>query len=148
MEGSTMQHPFEGIMRAEPETIEARPTRRSVLGLLLGALAALFGAGAVASAQSPGRRPTTMAYGEEGGTITTYAYGEEGGVVTTYTWGEEGGSWPPQVRRPTTFAVGEEGGYRPPPVRRVPPVRRPTTLAFGEEGGVTTYAVGEEGGRS
>src|SRR5262245_6351591 len=84
MEGSTMQHPFEGIMRAEPETIETRPTRRSVLGLLLGALAALFGAGAVATAQSPGRRPTTLAYGEEGGTITTYAYGEEGGVVTTY----------------------------------------------------------------
>jgi hypothetical protein len=121
-----MQHPFEGVMGAGQEPAEARSTRRWALGRMLGAVAALFGAGAVASAQTPGRRPTTLAYGEEGG------------------W------WPPRGRWATTYAVGEEGGWRPPrvpPVRPVPPPRRPTTLAFGEEGGVvTTYALGEEGG--
>lgn len=51
------------------------------------------------------KRPpvTTLAIGEEGGSITTLAVGEEGGVVTTLALGEEG----PKV---TTLAVGEEGG--------------------------------------
>jgi hypothetical protein len=123
-----MQHPFEGIMAAEQQTTEARPTRRSLLGRVFGAVAVLFGAGALASAQSPVRRVTTLAYGEEGGRWPPPGY------------------WPPVGRWPTTAALGEEGGYPwPPHVPRVPPVRRLTTLAYGEEGGVTTYAWGEEG---
>lgn len=120
-----MQHPFEGVMGAGQEPTRAGATRRSVLGRMLGAVVALFGAGSVASAQAPGFRPTTLAYGEEGGVVTTFALGEEGG-------------WRVPRGRPTTFAVGEEGGRRPPPVLPVPPFRpgpRPTTLAFGEEGG-------------
>lgn len=39
-----------------------------------------------------GLRMTTMALGEEGGTVTTMAVGEEcGGTVTTLALGEEGG---------------------------------------------------------
>jgi len=135
-----MQHPFEGVMETRQEPAQPRATRRSALGRMLGAVAAMFGAGAVASAQ-PGRRPTTLAVGEEGGVRppmpprpTTLAVGEEGGA-TTLALGEEGGV--------TTQALGEEGGMRP-PLRPVPP---PTTLAIGEEGGPTTLALGEEGGR-
>jgi hypothetical protein len=127
-----MQHPFDGLMGGGQERSESRPTRRSLLGRFLGAVAVLLGSGAVASAQSYGRRVTTLAYGEEGG----------------WWWS------PPRNRRPTTLAFGEEGGIRPPmrpvpPVQPVPPVRPvpPTTLAIGEEGGATTYATGEEGGR-
>ena len=46
---------------------------------------------------------TTLAVGEEGGTVTTLAIGEEGGCVTTYKIGEEGPIY-------TTLALGEEGG--------------------------------------
>jgi hypothetical protein len=126
-EQSAMQHPFEGVMGAGPEKMEARPTRRSVLGRMLGAMAALFGTAAAASARAPRRPPTTLALGEEGGGITTMA------------WREEGGWWCPLPRgEVTTFALGEEGGYAPPPARPispVPPSRRPTTQALGEEGG-------------
>src|SRR5262245_12244501 len=106
-----MQHPFEGVMGADQQPDRPRATRRSALGRMLGAVAALFGTAAVASARPPGR-PTTLAVGEEGGRPpTTLAIGEEGGA-TTLAIGEEGG-------RPTTLAVGEEGGR--PPVRPVPP---------------------------
>jgi hypothetical protein len=125
-----MQHPFEGVMGVGQESAEAGATRRSVLGRMLGAVAALFGLGAVASAAPP-RRPTTYALGEEGG-VTTYALGEEGGA-TTYALGEEGGYGRARRRPPTTLMLGEEGGV--------------TTQAIGEEGGVTTQALGEEGGR-
>src|SRR5262245_65404900 len=102
-----MQHPFEGVMGVEQETTEARATRRSVLGRMLGAVAALFGVGAVASAAPPRRRPTTHALGEEGG-FTTQALGEEGGRppgnwFTTFALGEEG-------RVGTTTALRREGG--------------------------------------
>jgi hypothetical protein len=122
-----MQHPFEGVIGAGPER-EARPTRRSVLGRMLGAMAALIGTSAAASAKAPGRPVTTLAVGEEGGGITTMALGEEGG------W------WPPPPPPRggfTTFALGEEGGFKPPalPVLPVPPIPRLTTQALGEEGG-------------
>jgi hypothetical protein len=125
-----MQHPFAGVMGAGQEMTEARPTRRSLLGRMLGVVAALFGTAAAASAQTPGFRGsgnvTTYALGEEGGVITTYALGEEGGgVVTTYALGEEGGYNPPRSRQATTLALGEEGGRRPPPFRQpTPPSRR------------------------
>jgi hypothetical protein len=48
-EQSAMQHPLEGVRGAGPE--EARPTRRSVLGRMPGAMAALIGTSAAASAQ-------------------------------------------------------------------------------------------------
>jgi hypothetical protein len=35
---------------------------------------------------------TTLAVGEEGGTVTTQAVGEEGGTFTTLALGEEGGA--------------------------------------------------------
>jgi hypothetical protein len=35
-------------------------------------------------------RLTTLALGEEGGTVTTMALGEEGGTMTTMALGEEG----------------------------------------------------------
>jgi hypothetical protein len=125
-----MQHPFEGVIGAGQEKTRKKPTRRSMLGRMLGAVAALFGAGAVASAQAPRRRATTLAFGEEGG-------------ATTFALGEEGGWRVPRNRPPTTLALWEEGGPRVP---SIPPGRRPTTLAYGEEGGATTYALGEEGG--
>ena len=143
-----MQHPFEGVLAAAPQATQAKTTRRSFFGKALGAVAALLGLGAAASAQSRGRRPTTLAFGEEGGSATTYAWGEEGGVITTRALYEEGGWRPP----PTTYAMFEEGGGWPSPVaplppsiRPIPPVRPPTTLAIGEEGGVT-YAWAEAGG--
>lgn len=46
---------------------------------------------------------TTLALGEEGGSVTTLAIGEEGTSVTTKMLGEEGGVI-------TTLALGEEGG--------------------------------------
>ena len=39
-----MQHPFEGVMQAAHQPAEAMPTRRELLGRMLGAVAALFGA--------------------------------------------------------------------------------------------------------
>jgi hypothetical protein len=161
-----MQHPFEGLMTPEHESIETRPSRRSMLGRMVAAGAALLGFTAAASAQTR-RRVTTMALGEEGGRattfalgeeggrrVTTFALGEEGGRVTTFALGEEGGLPPPRLPRPTTFALGEEGGRVAPPeddaglppLPPIPPVPPVPTLAFAEEGSVTTYALGEEGG--
>src|SRR5687768_14514464 len=105
MEAYAMRHPFDGIEGDRP----AQTTRRSALARMLGAVAGLFGLGAVAKAAPP-RRPTTLALGEEGGRPpTTLALGEEGGrPPTTLALGEEG-SRPPV----TTQALGEEGGKRP-----------------------------------
>jgi hypothetical protein len=123
-----MRHPFEGVMDAE--VARPRATRRTALGRMLGAVAALFGTAAAACAQPP-RRPTTLALGEEGGRPTTLAVGEEGGVrplgpgrPTTLAVGAEGGTV-------TTSALGAEGGTRP----QMRPPGRPTTFALGEEGG-------------
>jgi hypothetical protein len=136
-----MQHPFEGILQPDTPLNEAKPTRRALLVKLVGAAAALLGVGTAASAQGWRRRPTTLALGEEGGSVTTYATGEEGGWATTYAWGEEGSWWPEPRRWATTYATGEEGGWSYPPLPPlptpppIPPIRRPTTLAIGEEGG-------------
>src|SRR5262245_58983276 len=124
-----MHHPFDRILPAVEEQ-ERKPqgrTRRSVLWVLFGGLAALLGlAGTAQQAQAqaqprrrypPGGMPTTLMTGEEGGRwATTYAIGEEGGPITTYALYEEGG--PPA----TTYALGEESS------------RRVTTLALYEEG--------------
>jgi hypothetical protein len=123
-----MIHPFHGIVRSDPSS----PSRRTVLGRILGALAAM--AGFVASAKVASSQPTTLAFGEEGGgggapggpnTPTSLAFGEEGGggvPATTLAFGEEGGL--------TTLAFGEEGGGVAPGGPNLP-----TSLAFGEEGG-------------
>ncbi|HEY9849321.1 MAG TPA: hypothetical protein V6D28_07670 [Leptolyngbyaceae cyanobacterium] len=114
---------------------------------------------------------TTLALGEEGGTVTnevddeeievtTLALGEEGGTIvnevdyeeieiTTLALGEEGGTVFTEVEGEeggifTTQAIGEEGGTFTTQVDGEGV--DVTTLALGEEGGVTTQAVGEEGG--
>jgi hypothetical protein len=135
-----MQHPFEGILGSGREKA-ASTTRRSMLGRMAGAVAALFGAEAVASAQSWGHPPATSAYGEEGGVnpyarreegrLTTRTLGEEGGWRPTYAWSEEGGwPWPPSEGPPTTYGTWEEGGWPRPPW-----VHPPITAAACEEGG-------------
>lgn len=124
-----MKHPFEVVMKPD-ETPEARPSRRSVLGRMLGAFAAVLGFGSVASAQGSVRQFTTAPLSEEGG-----------GGSPTYIWGEMGSGW-----RATTYAYGEEGGGHRPPWQRPPWQHPPTTYALGEEGTATTYALGEEGG--
>ncbi len=115
---------------------------------------------------------TTLALGEEGGTVTneldgeeievtTLALGEEGGTVTnevddeeievtTLALGEEGGTVTNEVDdeeiEVTTLALGEEGGTV---FTEVDGEEGGifTTQAIGEEGGVfTTQAIGEEGG--
>jgi hypothetical protein len=147
-----MQHPFEGVMGGKERT-ETRPTRRSMLGGILGAVAALFGVGTAAAAQTMSRRPTTLALGEEGS-----GRPPQGRGPTTLALGEESGQRQRRGGTPTTLAFGEESGNRLPPsslpplppvpdVPPVPPVPPLPTLAYGEEGGVTTYALGEEGGR-
>jgi hypothetical protein len=125
-----MQHPFEGILGAGHE--QAAATRRSMLARMLAAMATLFGAGAVASAQSWIGFPTTLAYGEEGGTtteaweegggLTTRTAGEEGGHRPTHAWWEQGGRPPPWPGRPPTYALCEEGGrpHLPHPHHRPP----------------------------
>jgi hypothetical protein len=98
---------------------------------------------------------TTQAIGEEGGfdywEVTTDAVGEEGGGFnSTMAIGEEGGSDDGVAPYATyasheaggfdereiasTYARGEEGGH-------LEPILRPI-----EDGGMTTLAMGEEGG--
>ena len=137
-----MRHPFDGILGAVQDSAPASTgglSRRSLLGRLLAAGAALFGLTAQAPAQgaarpagSPAPRPTTVFRAEEGGwgggpRPSSHIYYEDGGPSrpSTLRLGEEGGQNRP--RPPTTLMTGEEGGRRPP--------GRPTTLALGEEGG-------------
>jgi hypothetical protein len=126
-----MQHPFEGIMAAGHERLEAKPTRRGMLGRMLWSLAALFGAATVSSAETRRRPPTTLALGEEGGwrpprrrRVTTYAVGEEGGPVTTYALGEEGASWPPPYGpvAPVPPIVPSPPAGSLPPLPELPPL--------------------------
>lgn len=118
-----MRHPFDGIdelRSGDPDPIDVRSTRRSVLTRTLAGVAGI--ATILLGRHAPGqmlippprRPPTTYALGEEGGgRATTFALGEEGGgPVTTRALGEEGGG------TATTFALGEEGGGRPPRPRR------------------------------
>ena len=122
-----MQHPFAGVLEGEQgspastvKSAEPATSRRGLLAILLGIVAAGT-SGVLTRSEARAQQPTTLAVGEEGGRRpTTYAVGEEGGRrMTTYAAHEEGGH-----HRRTTYAVGEEGGHRR----------------------VTTYAVGEEGG--
>ena len=135
-----MQHPFDGIVKANEESI----SRRAALGVIAGTVAV-----GAAQALVPPPRVTTQAVGEEGGPrFTTQALGEEGGrnnlPVTTEPFGEEAGRVTSKPtpgledgKKTTTLALKETGGGGP------------TTKALGEEGGpkVTTRAIGEEGGR-
>ena len=52
------------------------------------------------------KRITTLAIGEEGGTVTTLALGEEGNVYTTLAIGEEGGGPTPCTPIKSTSALG------------------------------------------
>jgi hypothetical protein len=137
-----MRHPFDGIN--PPQS-----SRRTWLGML----AALFGAAAVKAAApptcpmkpapDPEPRPTTLAFGEEGGKgppKLTEKLGEGGGVPTTKAIGEEGGKPPMSTAAigeegASTRALGEEGGVTRARGEAGGPVPMPTTLAIGEEGG-------------
>jgi hypothetical protein len=135
-----MRHPFDGIIGAAQGPAagpESELSRRSLLGRMLAAGAALFGLVARASAQGAGRpdgspapRPSTVFLVEEGGgggpRPSSHVYYESGGPArpTTQRLGETGGQNRP---RPTTQRTGEEGGRRP--------SSRPATLVIGEAGG-------------
>jgi hypothetical protein len=126
-----MRHPFDGIIVPESAALEPSPsqkTRRSILKMLAGAVAALFGLASRSQAQVQQKGALSLALGEAGGTALTQAFKEEAGDPTkdpTKVRGEAGG--------PVTDAVGEQGV---------------TTKALNEEGGrVTTLALGEEGGK-
>ena len=134
-----MHHPFDGIIGVGPGPTAVPASglsRRSLLGRVLAAGAALLGLAARASAQganrpagSPAPRPSTVFRVEEGGggpRPSSHIYYEDGGQARPPTprVGEPGRQ---NRQRPTTQRTGEEGGRRPP--------SRPTTLAVGEEGG-------------
>jgi hypothetical protein len=117
-------------------------TRRSVLGKMVFATAGVLGAGALARAQ----QLTTRAIGEEGGAQpTTLALGEEGGgngsgsvadgppALTTEPFGEEAGNVTSRM------VPGLEDGAAPKDQNQL-------TEAKGEGGGLSTQALGEEGG--
>ncbi len=137
-----MRHPFDGLNGPAGE----QPSRRSALGALAGTAAGLLGLGGVAAAQqkvqiqvqvAPPVQITTLAIGEEGGPMTK-AVNEAGGpapaLVTTEPFGEEAG-------KVVSRAVpGLEDGVKP-----AAPVTEARKEAGGA-GGVTTQAVGEEGG--
>src|SRR4051794_1757514 len=105
-----MRHPFDGIIVPQPQPVEAEPqrkTRRSLLKLLAGAVAGLFGLAARAQAQQPqpSKNILSLALGEAGGSTLTRAFKEEAGDPTkdpTKMRGEEGAA--------TTDALREEGG--------------------------------------
>jgi hypothetical protein len=132
-----MRHPFDGVNDNGDNL-----SRRSVLGAMAAAAAGLVGLGTSASAQVA----TTQAIGEEGAIATTLAIGEEGGPMTK-ALGEQGTPMPA-----TTEPFGEEAGKVV--SRAVPGMEdgagKPgvSTEAVGEEGGPSTRAVGEEGGPS
>src|SRR4051812_28263118 len=99
-----MQHPFDGIIVPEVPAIENVPvqkTRRSLLKVLAGAVAALFGlASRTQAQQQPSKNVLSLALGEAGGTALTRTFKEEAGDPTkdpTRMRKEEGG--------PTTKAL-------------------------------------------
>jgi hypothetical protein len=86
-----MRHPFAGIIGPDQKPAdqpEIQTTRRSLFGLVAGAVAAgTVGLLALGTTAAEAQRVTTLALGEEGG-------------------GRPG--------RPSTRMLGEEGGGRPP----------------------------------
>ena len=148
-----MRHPFDGIIVPKAPGVESAPpqkTRRTLLKVLLGAVAALFGFVSRASAQKqPSKNVLSLALGEAGGTALTQAFKEEAGDPTkdpTVMRKEEGGITTKALNEEgaTTNAIGEEGGKLTKALKE--DGGRVTTLAVGEEG-ASTRAVGEEGGR-
>lgn len=149
-----MRHPFEGILersapeegliepqtRAVPESAP-HPARRGVLGALAALVTGAAGGLFAAPREVSAQRMTTQALGEEGGPRYRDFPPPQGGISPPYPPGH--------------------GGAPPPGHRGIPPgLRRRwgvTTQALGEEGGpprrrrryrrVTTQALGEEGGR-
>ncbi len=167
-----MRHPFDGIIAAETQPVEATPvrkTRRSLLKLLAGAVAGLFALTSRAGAQQqPSKNILSLALGEAGGTALTQAFKEEAGDPTkeprpTEMLGEAGGPSTKALREEggvTTQALGEEGATKRlgEAGGRLTEAKnegggKATTLALGEEGGrkipdATTNAFGEEGGEA
>jgi hypothetical protein len=147
-----MRHPFAGIIVPQEQSVEPQSqqkTRRSLLKLLVGAIAGFFGLSARARAQQqqPSKNILSLALGEAGSNVLTRAFKEEAGDPTkdpTKVRGEEGVS---------TTAKGEEGGVTTKELNEEGATKRlgedgggkATTLAIGEEG-ATTRRVGEEGG--
>jgi hypothetical protein len=167
-----MRHPFDGIIIPQEQSVEAQPrqnTRRSLLKILLGAIAGLFGLASRASAQQqPSKNALSLALGEAGSSALTQAFKEDAGDPTkdptkmrgeeglsTQAKGEEGGVTTDALNeegatkrlgedgggKATTLAIGEEGAS----TRRVGEEGGATTKALNEEG-ATTNAIGEEGG--
>jgi hypothetical protein len=135
-----MRHPFDGIIVPPTESSQptpARRTRRSLLKILAGALAALFGLSSRSQAQIQSKGTLSLALGEAGGTALTQAFKEDAGDPTkdpTKMRNEEGG--------PTTKALGEEGAS----TKRLGEEGGKLTEALKEDGGgATTLAIGEEG---
>jgi hypothetical protein len=87
-----MRHPFAGIVSPDQKPAdqpEIQTTRRSLFGLVAGAVAAgTIGLLALGTTQAEAQRITTLALGEEGGRR-------------------------PGRPGPTTRMIGEEGGRRP-----------------------------------
>ena len=159
-----MRHPFDGIIVPEAPAVESVPqqkTRRSLLKILAGAIAGLFGLASRAQAQKqPSKNLLSLALGEAGGTALTRAFKEEAGDPTkdpTKMRNEEGGRLTEALNEnggattkalgeeaATTNALGEEGGKLTKALKE--DGGRATTLAIGEEG-ASTRRVGEEGGK-
>jgi len=133
-----MRHPFDGVSTPSNDGL----TRRSVLGALAAATAGLAGLNA-ATAQVA----STQAVGEEGGVkISTAAVGEEG-AATTRALNEEGAANRPLTSEPFGEEAGKVVSHRAPGLEDGGPMNpNPVTDAVNEQGGVTTKAVGEEGG--
>src|SRR5213078_3400482 len=94
-----MRHPFDGIIIPKEQSVEIQPrqkTRRSLLKILAGAIAGLFGLASRSSAQQPqpSKNILSLALGEAGSSTLTRAFKEEAGDPTkdpTKVRGEEGG---------------------------------------------------------
>src|SRR5260370_35181815 len=78
-----MRHPFDGIIVPKAPAVESAPrqkTRRTLLKVLLGAVAALFGFVSRASAQKhPSKNVLSVALGEAGRAAPTQAVKGEAG---------------------------------------------------------------------
>src|SRR5262245_14766566 len=111
-----MRHPFDGITVPEQEAAPtpASPTRRSILKVLAGAVAALFAFVTGARAQQPRKGALSLALGEAGGNALSRALKEDAGDPTkdpTKADGEAGGPLTDALNEQgvTTKALGEEG---------------------------------------
>ncbi|MGE3804742.1 MAG: hypothetical protein AB7K24_08735 [Gemmataceae bacterium] len=150
-----MRHPFAGVEPVETAAAEPLLPRRAALQRMVFSAAGLFAAGtAAASTKAKGEEgggisgapslthsPTTEPFGEEAGKVTSIGMIglEDGATLSTDGLMEEGGK--AEVPAMPTDKVGEAGGG--PKMPREPEI---TTFAVGEEGGrVRTVFLNEEG---